>query len=166
MPESQKPRSSQDFYSSSHHLSRHRARELTVQFLYAMETGPSRDVESRLAIFLSEDGFAAPDVADADTREYLSFLVRGIWAKRVEIENSLRVNVTGWRPERMVAVDRAILKLAFFEGFLDKIVPVAVAISEAVELAKEFGTDDSPRFVNGVLGKIARLFEKEEKNEE
>ncbi|GHV46573.1 N utilization substance protein B [Synergistales bacterium] len=144
-----------------HHSSRRLARELAVQFLYAMEIGPSRDMESCLSVFLSEDGFAAEEDADAETREYLSFLVRGIWGRRLEIENSLRANVTGWRPERMVAVDRAVLKLAFFEGFLNKTVPVAVVISEAVELAKEFGTDDSSRFVNGVLGKMSRLFEEE-----
>ncbi|GHV36577.1 hypothetical protein FACS1894187_11410 [Synergistales bacterium] len=130
-----------------------------MQFLYAMEARPSCDMESHLAVFLSEDGFA--DEEDAEVKEYLSFLVRGVWTNRVKIDNSLRVNVTGWRPERMVAVDRTILKIAFFEGFLNKTVPVAVAISEAVELAKEFGTDDSPKFVNGVLGKIARLHEEE-----
>jgi N utilization substance protein B len=57
----------------------------------------------------------------------------------------------------MVAVDRAILRLAVFEGFLEKKVPVAVAISEAVNLARAFGTEDSGKFVNGVLSRVMRF---------
>jgi N utilization substance protein B len=107
-----------------------------------------------LSVFLSEDGFAPGERDEA--REYLSFLVKGSWERRSEIDNRMRMVVTGWRPENMTAVDRAVLRVAIFEGFMEKTVPVAVAISEAVELARLFGTEASGKFVNGVLGKLAR----------
>jgi N utilization substance protein B len=104
--------------------------------------------------FISEGGFAFEE--SAEVKEYLSFLVNGVWEKRFDIDSKMRVTVTGWRPEHMVAVDRAVLRLAIFEGFLTQKVPLAVAIAEAVELARAFGTEDSGKFVNGVLGKMAR----------
>lgn len=73
-----------------------------------------------------------------------------------EISELLRDNIIGWRPERMVAVDKAAICIALYEGVISERVPIAVAISEAVELAKTFGTAESGRFVNGVLGRIVR----------
>ena len=67
------------------------------------------------------------------------------------ISDLLRENLIGWRPERMVAVDKVAISLALYEGVISKKVPIAVSISEAVELAKVFGTAESGRFVNGVL---------------
>jgi len=87
---------------------------------------------------------------------YAIWLVKEIWGKRVEIDNLIRMHTTGWRPERMVTVDLEAIRLALFEGVYSKVVPIPVAISEAIELAKRFGTEDSGRFVNGVLGKIVR----------
>lgn len=71
----------------------------------------------------------------------------------------VRRSIVGWRPERMVLVDRVAIRLALFESLVEKLIPVPVAISEAVELAKRFGTDESGKFVNGVLGKIVREIE-------
>jgi N utilization substance protein B len=106
-------------------------------------------------VFTSEDGFASEE--NAEVKEYLRFLVEGVWSKRRDIDNRMRMVLTGWRPERMVAVDRAVLRLAIFEGFIEKEVPIPVAISEAVEVARFFGAEESGKFVNGVLGKVARL---------
>jgi N utilization substance protein B len=127
---------------------------LAVQLLYALGTRPTQTVENALIGFFAQYGFASEE--EDEVQEYLSFLARGVWGRRVEIDNQMRRIVVGWRPERMVAVDRAVLRVAIFEGFLEKTVPIAVAISEAVEIARAFGTEDSARFVNGVLGKIAR----------
>jgi N utilization substance protein B len=136
----------------------HRARELAVQLLYSLGTRPDPDSGEWVDAFVSEGGFAFEE--GSEVKEYLSFLVKGAWEKRVDIDNRMRMIVTGWRPEHMVAVDRAVLRLAIFEGFLAKEVPLAVAIAEAVELARAFGTEDSGKFVNGVLGKMAREAEK------
>ena len=91
--------------------------------------------------------------------EYARDLLEGTWNHRIEIDQMIRTHVVGWRPERMVAVDRAAVRLALFEGVVARKTPLAVAISEAMELAKQYGTEDSGRFVNGVLGKIVRAQE-------
>lgn len=133
---------------------RQRARELAVQFLYSLDTRPGQDPEECLTLFISEEGFAAEESAAVEA--YMKLLVRGTWSRRADIDKRMRRILTGWRPERMVAVDRAVLRVAVFEGFLEKTVPFAVAISEAVRLAKTFGTENSPKFVNGVLARIAQ----------
>lgn len=131
---------------------RHRARELAAQLLYSLDTRTGQDMKTCLDVFTDEGGFAAQECLEV--QDYMRFLVAGTWERRQEIDNLMRVIVTGWRPERMVAVDRVILRLAIFEGFLEKKIPYAVAISEAVELARCFGTEESGKFVNGVLAKI------------
>ena len=134
---------------------RRRARELAMQFLYSLSPRSGPDIGDRLNAFISEEGFAPEE--NSEVEEYLRFLARGVWRRRFEIDTVMREVVTGWRPESMVTVDRMVLKIAIFEGFLEKNVPLAVAIAEAVELASAFGTEESGKFVNGVLGKMARL---------
>ncbi|NND02389.1 MAG: transcription antitermination factor NusB [Acidimicrobiia bacterium] len=81
-------------------------------------------------------------------------LIKGTWAAREQIDAELAEAATGWRVERMPAVDRAILRLALYE-LRHTETPVAVVISEAVELAKEYSTQRSGGFVNGVLANLA-----------
>ncbi len=97
--------------------------------------------------------FAAAVLEIAD---YAARLVRGVSEETWSLDTLIRRHMVGWRPERMVTVDRTAVELALYEGWIARLVPVAVAISEAVELAKLFGTEDSGRFVNGVLGRIVR----------
>jgi len=96
---------------------------------------------------------------DPEVVRYAQELIRGVTERSVEIDCLLRRHITGWRPERMVVVDRVAIRLALYEGVVMGNIPLAVAISEAVELAKRFGTEDSGRFVNGVLGRIVRRLE-------
>ena len=135
---------------------RHRARELAVQLLYSLEMRPGQDLGESLDAFVKW-GFASDVGMEEDVKNYMFFLVREVWRARVDIDDIMRRIVTGWRLERMVAVDRAVLRVAIFEGFFKEEVPVAVAISEAVELARTFGTEDSSKFVNGVLAKVLRF---------
>jgi len=141
---------------------RHRARELAVQLLCSLEIRPEQDIDECLDVFVRR-GFAADADMDENIRDYMSFLVREVWRARPDIDDIMRRVVTGWRPERMVVVDRAVLRVAIFEGFLKKEVPVAVAISEAVDVARTFGTEDSSRFVNGVLAKVLQFMKDVEK---
>ena len=141
----------------------HRARELTVQLLYSLEIRPEQDLDECLNIF-TKWGFASNANIDEDVKNYMFFLVREVWRARSYIDDILRRVVTGWRLERMVVADRAVLRVAIFEGFLKREVPVPVAISEAVELARAFGTEDSSRFVNGVLAKVLLYMEKDGKD--
>jgi N utilization substance protein B len=84
-------------------------------------------------------------------------LLQGIEAARAEIDTEIVAHAKGWALDRMPALDRAILRLAIFELRSRADVPTAVVIDEAVELAKRFSTDDSGRFVNGVLAAVAKV---------
>jgi N utilization substance protein B len=86
---------------------------------------------------------------------YAADLVEGVATHRSRIDEILTSYAEGWALERMPAVDRAILRLGVYELLWRDDIPDPVAIDEAVELAKSLSTDDSPRFVNGVLGRIA-----------
>jgi N utilization substance protein B len=83
-------------------------------------------------------------------------LVEGVEAKLPELDGLIAERSEGWTVARMAVVDRTILRLAMFELLYRPDVPVSAAISEAVEAATELSTEDSGRFVNGILGKIAR----------
>ena len=87
---------------------------------------------------------------------YAREIVDGVADHRDEIDELIANYAQGWTIDRMPNVDRAVLRLASWELLHNAEVPAAVAIDEAVELAKEYSTDDSARFVNGVLGKIAQ----------
>lgn len=134
---------------------RRRSREIALQVIYALDIRKHQTPEEALDLFPSEG-------EEPGVFEYSSILVKGVWEKKDDIDSMVLTYVTGWRPERMVRVDRAVLRLALYECMFGKHTPVAVAISEAVELAKTFGTEESGRFVNGVLGRIIRAIPAEE----
>ena len=137
----------------------HRSRELAVQFLYSLDVYPDQDFGESLDMFLNI-GDAEQDTPDVKAR--CRDIASQVWQRRNEIDAVLLRVVTGWRPERMVSVDRVILRLMVLEGFMLKDLPVKSAISEAVTLANNFGTKNSSRFVNGVMHKAAKFFEQEE----
>jgi len=89
--------------------------------------------------------------------EYTVEIVRGVVAKWVQIDELLATYSQGWTVERMPAVDRAILRIGAWEVVFSDDVPDAVAIAEAVALAKSLSTDDSPTFVNGLLARLAEV---------
>ena len=142
----------------------HRARELAVQFLYSVDVGPEQDTSEALELFMSLDDVAQEDKPEVKAR--CRELVRQVLERKTEIDGVLLRVVTGWRPERMVSVDRTILRLMVLEGFLLKTLPVRAAVSEATSLAGDFGTKDSPRFVNGVMRRAAKYFEGEGASED
>jgi N utilization substance protein B len=95
-------------------------------------------------------------LAEAPVHDYTVELVQGISANSTRIDEILGEVAQGWTVARMPDVDRALLRVAVFELLWRDDVPDAVAIDEAVELAKSLSTDSSPRFVNGVLGRVVR----------
>ncbi len=97
------------------------------------------------------------DEGQAAMNAYVGELVRGVVAHQEEIDELLGSYSTGWPLERMPAVDRAILRLGAYEVLWGADVPEAVAISEAVTLATDLSTDDSPGFVNGLLARLLEL---------
>lgn len=88
--------------------------------------------------------------------EYAAEIVGGVVAHWTEIQEIIQDASTEWTIDRMPAVDRALLRIAVWEILFNNDVPVSVAIDEAVELATDLSTDDSPSFINGVLGTVAR----------
>ena len=130
---------------------RRRAREDALSLLY------SSDVMERDAAELIDEGLFPEDI---ELGEYAEALVRGVVEHRADIDGRLAATSENWSVERMPVVDRALLRLAVYEMIYVDDVPVSVAINEAVELAKAYGgEDESSRFVNGVLGRIARSLE-------
>ncbi len=95
-------------------------------------------------------------LADPPVNDYTVELIEGVQANRDRIDEILGQYAEGWTVDRMPDVDRAVLRLAVFELLWRPDVPAAVAIDEAVELAKTLSTDESPRFVNGLLGRVLR----------
>jgi N utilization substance protein B len=85
---------------------------------------------------------------------YTETLVSGIEAHRAEIDEQLATYAIGWTLDRMPAVDRNVLRIGTYELLMDRTVPPGVAIAEAVLLVKELSTDESPRFVNGLLSRL------------
>lgn len=131
---------------------RRRSREIALQVLYSLDLRGDDCVEDAISLF----PFAEED---PEVLRYAQSLIRGVVEKNVDIDRLLRTRIVGWRPERMVVVDRVAIRLALYEGVIMARIPLAVAISEAVELAKRFGTEESGKFVNGVLGRIVRGLE-------
>jgi N utilization substance protein B len=87
---------------------------------------------------------------------YARDIVDGVIDHRDEIDEQIITHAKDWKIDRMPAVDRAVLRIGVWEALYNDDVPVAVAIDEAVELAKEFSTDEAGSFVHGVLARIAR----------
>ncbi|MBB6675233.1 transcription antitermination factor NusB [Cohnella nanjingensis] len=140
-------------------MKRRLAREIAVQSLYQMEMN---GVETQVAVDTvmeeaRQDNEIEADVGglaavDAFTRE----LVAGVTSRKEELDQALAGYLTGWQVDRLSRVDRQILRLAVYEMNHRKDVPHKVVVNEAIELAKHFGTDESGKFVNGVLGRLIR----------
>lgn len=128
---------------------RRRGREEAFKLLFEVDQGPTAWSE---VLRLADEQHDLPPQAWAFARE----LADGTWSKRTELDPLLAALAHGWTLQRMAAADRAILRLAAYELLHRPDTPVGVAINEAVELAKKYGTDDSPRFINGILGTFAR----------
>ncbi len=129
---------------------RRRARAIVLQVLYEVDSA-GQDIEETLTNLLA-DGWLSEENAT-----FVRELVNGVIQHRKEIDQDIRNFAPAWPIEQISVVDRNILRLAIFEILLDNKVPVKVAINEAVELAKSFGSDSSARFVNGVLGSVSAL---------
>lgn len=130
-------------------LERTRARRQALQILYQSEiTGDPVPVILRDRSFSTEDG---------EPSEYCLSLALGAEERQAAIDSEIEATSEHWSLMRMPFVDRNILRLAVYEIMFEQDVPHSVAINEAVEMAKVYGGDDSSKFVNGVLGRIAEM---------
>jgi len=129
---------------------RRKARAIALQALYEIDSA-GHEIEAVVSHLLTEAGLSEEN--NAFVRELVSEIIRN----KEKIDRSIQRFATAWPIEQIPVVDRNILRLAIFEILFDNKVSVKVAINEAVELAKKFGSDNSPKFVNGVLGSVSTL---------
>lgn len=132
-------------------MSRRKAREMAVQALYQLDFNQINVTDAMQAVFDEQQ-----ELTD-NTRQYAETLITGAQNKIHEIDAVIAGVATDWKLNRMASVDRNIARLAVYEmNFSDEKIPPNVIINEAVELAKTFGTEDSSRFVNGILGALVK----------
>jgi transcription antitermination protein NusB len=126
---------------------RTKARKRALDILYASELRRESPVEALDRAIAEGEG---------PTNDYTAALVRGVHEHAAEIDDLISSYAQGWTLARMPAVDRNVLRIGTWEVLHADDVPGAVAVSEAMVLVRELSTDDSPAFVNGVLGAIVR----------
>ncbi len=129
---------------------RRKARVIALQTLYELDSVPHEpaDVVARLVQELD----ASPEIAS-----FASDLVGGVIANKASIDEMILKLAPAWPVDQIPAIDRNILRLAIYEVVIDNKVPMRAAINEAVELAKAYGGESSPKFINGVLGSVSLL---------
>ena len=151
---------------------RREARERAVQFLFQHDLNPPENLDralnefwdtQRAAAIAGEKGPATwgqpvqlppPTADEAETRLFADPLIRGTLVQRNAIDELIKGHAKNWEFHRIAAVDRNIMRLAIFEMLHREDIPPVVSINEAVDIAKKFSTQDSGKFVNGILDKI------------
>lgn len=128
---------------------RREGRENAVQALYAVELSPSQPREA-ISLFWESDRFKP--AAKAFAQELLS----GLLDKSAELDARISANSPNWAISRMSKIDLAIIRLAAYELIYREDIPKNVTINEAIEIAKKFGSEESPAFVNGILDEISK----------
>lgn len=151
---------------------RREARERAVQFLFQCDVNPPEELERALDSFWvtqrkayqnREKGKATwgeeqeapePDADETALRMFAEPLIRGVLEKRDEVDEKITKYAQNWTLQRMAAVDRNVLRLAVYEMLHREDIPPVVSINEAVDIVKRFSTDDSGKFVNGILDRL------------
>ncbi len=151
---------------------RREARERAVQFLFQHDLNPPEDLNAaleqfwlsqRAAAIAGEKGVATwgqpvelppPDAEETSMRAFADPLIRGTLEKRAELDEVIVRHAKNWELHRIAAVDRNILRLAIYEMLHREDIPPVVSINEAVDIAKKFSTQDSGKFVNGILDNV------------
>jgi transcription antitermination protein NusB len=133
-------------------MSRRRARELALQVLFHLDFTGGSPREVIAAVYAMQD-----DEIPDSVNDYVEWVVMGILDHKDEIDLIISELARDWKLERMGGVDRAVTRMAIYEiKFGEGRVPPRAAVNEAVELAKHYGSDESGRFVNGILGSLVR----------
>ncbi len=133
-------------------MNRHLSRMIAMQTLYEWEFREADDLDEIEARNISEyDGKCEP--------QFVKELVTNVKEKKEEIDNIINENAPEWPIDQVSLIDKVILEIAIYELLYRSDVPPKVTINEAVELSKQFGNENSSKFINGVLGTIYKKFE-------
>ena len=131
-------------------MTRRALREQVFLMLFRVEFHSAEEMEEQMKLYEEQlEGCSEKDTA------YILDKFKGIVEKLDEIDAAIGEGSKGWKVSRMAKVDLALIRLAVYEMRYEEDVPVKVAINEAIELAKQYGSDESSAFVNGVLAKLA-----------
>ena len=131
-------------------MKRTEQREHIFKLVFGSEFYGGEEMPEQIELYFQQ----LEDTREKD-REYIQAKAQAVAGRKEEIDALINDCVSGWKTSRMNKVDLTVLRLAVYEMKWDEDVPVSVAINEAVELAKKFGGEDSPSFINGVLAKLA-----------
>ncbi|MBA3489236.1 MAG: transcription antitermination factor NusB [Longispora sp.] len=146
MPESKNPAGGSEFNPA-----RRKARRRALDVLFEADIRDERIPDILAA--RKEISLRQPETPKFS--DYAESLAEGVYERLEEIDELISTYAEGWTIDRMPAVDRNLLRIGIYELMWGEDIDAPVAISEAVELAKELSTDDSPRFINGILGRIS-----------
>ena len=131
-------------------MNRRKIREHLFKLVFIFSFTLEKDMEEQIRLYL--DGIE--DLEEQDRRT-IEERFRAVCVKVPEIDAMLNATAKGWKTDRFGSADLAIMRVAVYEMLFDEKIPEGVAINEAVELAKKYGGDESPAFINGILGKIS-----------
>ena len=136
-------------------MDRSLAREIAMKMLYAASLGGEESMSEVL-----EQSEQADTLSDSD-KTLLETLTYGVRARQQELDEIVAQYAQGWALNRLAKVDLTILRMAVYEMLYMPEIPVGATVNEAVELAKRFGEEKSPGFINGILGSVARARQNE-----
>lgn len=135
-------------------MTRREMRDHTFKMLFLQSFYEEAELEEQCRLYMEEY-----TSIEEEARQSLTARSVTIAARVAELDDKINEAAKGWRTSRMNRADLTILRLALYEMLYDESVPVKVAINEAVELAKKYGGDDSPSFVNGILARLVKNLE-------
>ncbi len=143
---------------------RSKGREMALQILYQSEWGTFEDIEEAIEEYLN--GLGPEKVSlNHPSVKFAKKQLKGVLEHKDELDKIIQKFLKGWKLNRLASVDRNILRLGLYELLKCSDIPAKVAINEAVELAKKFGSDESSSFVNGVLDAAYKSLVQEKKKE-
>lgn len=129
---------------------RRQAREIALQILFQTEFAPQISSQTFLDVFEQS--------VESDVISYADLLVNGVQSHKAEIDSKIQSSSAHWKLDRMATIDRNILRIAVYEmKFANDPIKENIAINEAVEIAKKYGTTDSGSFVNGLLDQVSKV---------
>lgn len=139
-------------------MTRREVREQIFKVLFDVEFHEEAEINQQIELYFErlpeDDSCGYPSSIPEEEKKYIGEKTAKVAKLIPEIDEKINAVAKGWKTQRMGKADLSILRLAVYEMQYDEEIPVNVAINEAVELAKKFGSDDSPAFVNGILAKL------------
>ncbi len=139
-------------------MTRREVREQIFKVLFDVEFHEEAEIDQQIELYFErlpeDDSCGYPSSIPEEEKKYIGEKTASVAKLIPEIDEKINEVAKGWKTQRMGKADLSILRLAVYEMKYDEEIPVNVAINEAVELAKKFGSDYSPAFVNGILAKL------------